>query len=73
MRKKVSDGALQVIISRRFRLIQDLLNLQSPNAIGNLPREYVADTVAQHRRADRGQDRDLGLSDIRVLWEYQLL
>jgi len=41
----LSGVELQMIIPRRFGLVENLLHPQSPHSIRDLPRQCIADTI----------------------------
>jgi hypothetical protein len=57
-------------LARCFRLKENALDPQTPGASWNIPLDRVADAVAQHRRPDRGEDRNLPPVHIGVRWEH---
>ena len=59
---RLLNESSQMIVLRRFRLVNDLFDSKSAQTRRDLPLDHITKSVAKHRRSDRGQDRDLAFA-----------
>jgi len=66
-----TPGSLQIVITCRLGLVQDLLNFQPPQTRRHGPFNGVAPFVTEDGGTDRRQDRNLSFGKICLGWKHE--